>query len=50
VVAALTAWAVVDEPVTALVGLGGAVVLGATGLLVARSRVRAQTEELEPAA
>jgi drug/metabolite transporter (DMT)-like permease len=50
VVAALTAWTVVDEPVTALVALGGAVVLAATGLLVARSRVPAQAEELEPAA
>lgn len=48
VVSALTAWAVVDEPVTALVAVGGAVVLAATGVLVASSRSKA--EELEPAA
>ena len=50
VVAAITAWIFLDEPITALVALGGGLVLASTGLLIASSRARAPTQELEPAA
>jgi drug/metabolite transporter (DMT)-like permease len=50
VVAAITAWLVLDEPLTALAVVGGLVVLAATGVLVATSRRREPTGELEPVA
>jgi len=49
VVAALTAWVVVDEALTPVVAVGGAVVLCATGLIVAGSRAAARRDEAEGA-
>jgi drug/metabolite transporter (DMT)-like permease len=54
IVAALTAWLVLGEPITAIVAVGGLTVLGATGLLIvgSRSPERRERDEgvVEPAA
>jgi drug/metabolite transporter (DMT)-like permease len=50
VVSAISAWLFLGEPVTALMALGGGLVLAATGLLVAGARRRVPAQELEPAA